>query len=54
MLNKDYSKQAAYLTGTRDAPDISTLPPDVAFFAVKKAIPLLQELRNICTGIKNN
>lgn len=32
------------LTRSRDAPYISTLPPDVALFAVEKPIPLLQEL----------
>lgn len=32
------------LTGSRDAPHVSTLPPDAALFAVEKAIPLLQEL----------
>lgn len=38
------SKHAANLTGSRDAPHVSTLPPDAALFAVEKAIPLLQEL----------
>lgn len=33
------------LTGSRDAPHISTLPPDAALFAVEKAISLLQELQ---------
>lgn len=42
------------LTRSRDAPYISTLPPDVALFAVEKPIPLLQELEKtkinkICT-----
>lgn len=37
--------QDADLTGSRDAPNISTLPPDVALFAVKEAVPLLQELQ---------
>lgn len=38
---------STHLTGSRDAPDISTLPPDVALFAVEKAVPLLQELKNM-------
>lgn len=33
------------LTGSRDAPNVSTLPPDVTLFAVKEAVPLLQELQ---------
>lgn len=42
------------LTRSRDAPYISTLPLDVALFAVEKPIPLLQELEKtkinkICT-----
>lgn len=41
----DCSEHAANLTGSRDAPHVSTLPPDAALFAVEKAIPLLQELR---------
>lgn len=40
----DCSEHAANLTGSRDAPHVSTLPPDAALFAVEKAIPLLQEL----------
>lgn len=32
------------LTGSRNAPDISTLPSDVAFFAVEKTVPLFQKL----------
>lgn len=35
------------LAGSRDAPHISTLPPDVALLAVEKAVPLLQELKSI-------
>lgn len=49
LLNISSKPQTAvnhsYLTGSRDAPHISTLPPDVALFAVEKAIPLLQELK---------
>lgn len=46
MLHTDTecSEAPADLTGSRDAPHISTLPPDAALFAVEKAIPLLQEL----------
>lgn len=40
----DCSEHAANLTGSRDAPHVSTLPPDAALFAVEKTIPLLQEL----------
>lgn len=35
------NNKTTYLTGSRDAPHISTLPPDVTLFAVEKAIPLL-------------
>lgn len=40
----DCTEHTANLTGSRDAPHVSTLPPDAALFAVEKAIPLLQEL----------
>lgn len=33
------------LAGSRDAPNVSTLPPNVTLFAVKEAISLLQELQ---------
>ena len=39
------NNETSYLTGSRDAPHVSTLPPDVTLLAVEKAIPLLQELR---------
>lgn len=39
------------LTGSRDAPNVSTLPSDVALFAVKEAIPLLQELQEKHQGV---
>lgn len=38
------------LTGSRDAPDVSTLPSDVALLAVKEAVPLLQELQEKYQG----
>lgn len=34
------------LAGSRDAPHVSTLPPDVALLAVEEAVPLLQELKS--------
>lgn len=37
--------QDADLAGSRDAPHVSTLPPDVALLAVEEAVPLLQELQ---------
>lgn len=42
--HKSAHDKTSYLTGSRDAPHVSTLPPDVTLPAVEKAIPLLQEL----------
>lgn len=33
-----------HLTGSRDAPHISTLPPDVALLTVEESIPLFKKL----------
>lgn len=54
ILLNHTKQQTSYLTGSRDAPHISTLPPDVTLFAVEKAIPLLQELNTNIETLRDN
>lgn len=45
LAKKEINVLDTDLTGSRDAPNISTLPPDVTLFAMEEAISLLQELQ---------